>query len=642
MKWTVFFYTLFFLVISPSTVAEDADLTFKQEQYLSVRKAIRYQKPAQYIKALEDMKDYPLYPYLRYQHQARQIGSMTLQEYDDFTKYLSYTPLKNMARYRYLLNLGYYKRWEDFLVISPKEPRDKTLKCYYFRAQLQAGDPKIGWAGARKMWLSPYSQKNSCDILFKEWQKAGKRTEDDIWQRMLLAFDYRRLRFMGYLKKELTSKEYQYNATQLISVYRNPKLLLQDDKFSDNDAPSVEVIYHGLKRLARKNPSLALKTYEIYEKQQSFTQAQQEKLINYLIYRALLDQEHHVLEQTDHYLAQYPTDKLLEMRLRAALTTQDWQAMQFWVEKLSKSSLQTDRWQYWLAKIYQQNDEPLKAERILNRLAERRSFYGFVSAQELDLEFEFNDEEIQPHYRTQRRLETHPTILRMKELFALNFKAEARQEWLYLLRISSPLEKKQMAVFAKENNWPNLTIEASIQGKTWDALAVRFPLAWQDDFEKYAKARKLTVSELQAIARRESAFNTFARSPVGARGLMQIMPRTARQTARRYGIKYNGRKHLNDYITNIRIGSAYYQQLKKQFNNNRIFAIASYNAGPNRVRNWRTISDGNLDVVSFIETIPFRETREYVQAVLIYNVIYQVFNQDKPMLFSENEWRRKY
>lgn len=103
---------------------------------------------------------------------------------------------------------------------------------------------------------------------------------------------------------------------------------------------------------------------------------------------------------------------------------------------------------------------------------------------------------------------------------------------------------------------------------------------------------------------------------------MQLMPATAKATARKIKLRYRGTRSLSDPNVNIRLGSAYLQQLLKQFNNNKILAIAAYNAGPHRVKGW--LNDGKpLPFDIWIETIPFRETREYVQAVLAYQVIYQ-------------------
>jgi len=616
--------------------------TAEQQRYFDVRQAIRTQKPEQYLSQLQEMEKYPLYPYLYYQHHIRNLPE-NIDGFLTFSDSLKSTPLYPMARHHYLSYLGRYKRWKEFLAISPKEPKNDHLKCYYFRAQAQEGNPDIAWKGAEKMWLTPHSQEEQCDILFNEWDKSGFRTDQHIWQRMLLAFGIRRGSFINYLTKQLDYKRYKDAAKLLMSIYHQPRQIGQGAFLNRKHTTlSIDMIYYGLKKIAYSDLGFAIRTYQKYVARELLPKNKAAVIYRFMMYRILITEEKQLRPLVDDYLKKHPSDKLIESRLRWAIHEQNWDDIGVWLTRLSKKAQNEDRWQYWLARFYQEKQQFYQAQEILERIATKRSFYGFVCAQELKLDFPLNTKSVQPDNLAQRRIRNSDTANRIEELFQLGFKTEARIEWLYLLKNSSKTERQQLALFAQEKNWPHFTIEASIQGKIWDALDMRFPLAWREHFERYAKKHRVPVSDLQAIARRESAFNRFAQSPVGALGLMQIMPRTARETARRLGIRYKGNKQLHDPQTNVHIGSAYYYQLIKQFDQNRIFALASYNAGPSRVKRWRKESDGKLDVMSFIETIPFRETREYVQSVLTYRVIYQIFNEDEPQLFSDKELTRLY
>jgi soluble lytic murein transglycosylase len=123
---------------------------------------------------------------------------------------------------------------------------------------------------------------------------------------------------------------------------------------------------------------------------------------------------------------------------------------------------------------------------------------------------------------------------------------------------------------------------------------------------------------------------------------MQLMPATAKQTAKRNKIPFNNVKDLYDPKVNIMLGSAYYSELLKQFDQNRVLATAAYNAGPGSVKRWLKDSNGRLDVMSFIETIPYTETREYVQAVLSYRMIFQQNKSSKDGMFSRKELSYRY
>jgi soluble lytic murein transglycosylase len=145
-----------------------------------------------------------------------------------------------------------------------------------------------------------------------------------------------------------------------------------------------------------------------------------------------------------------------------------------------------------------------------------------------------------------------------------------------------------------------------------------------------------------AIARRESAFYPEAISPVGARGLMQIMPATGKQVASKIG-RPHSTAALYEVEHNVLLGSTYYRQLLDRFKGNRVLALAAYNAGPHRVDRWRNEVADSQPVEVWIETIPFRETRNYVQAVLSYNVVFQyMMGDDALSVLSTTERQTRY
>ena len=140
---------------------------------------------------------------------------------------------------------------------------------------------------------------------------------------------------------------------------------------------------------------------------------------------------------------------------------------------------------------------------------------------------------------------------------------------------------------------------------------------------------------------KSSAFYPQARSPVGARGLMQIMPATGRQVAASLG-KGHGSADLYSVDHNVLLGSAYYRQLLDRFDGNRIFALTAYNAGPHRVDRWRHAPAEAVPVDIWVETIPYRETRAYVQAVLAYNVVFRYLMGDTASLLTPAERTARY
>ncbi len=219
------------------------------------------------------------------------------------------------------------------------------------------------------------------------------------------------------------------------------------------------------------------------------------------------------------------------------------------------------------------------------------------------------------------QLSTHPGLIRARELSIHNQLLDARREWWRAGQTFTKAQHHAAANLAQQWNLPNLSIRAAISAGQWNNLSLRFPTPHNNTIDENAKRYTIDKQWVYAVARQESAFAADVRSRAGAVGLMQLMPATAKQTARSINIKYRGSFQLKHPSYNVRLGSAYLAQMLKRFNNNRVHATAAYNAGPHRVKRWLK-QRGQLPIDIWIETIPFDETRHYVQNVLSYAVIY--------------------
>lgn len=162
---------------------------------------------------------------------------------------------------------------------------------------------------------------------------------------------------------------------------------------------------------------------------------------------------------------------------------------------------------------------------------------------------------------------------------------------------------------------------------------MRFPLEYEDNVGKNALDNKLPESIIYGLIRRESMFDPLAQSPVGALGLMQIMPATGKKIIKDLKKRWRSKSVLLHAETNLKYGSYYYKQMLDKFSGNYALAAAAYNAGPHRVKRWLKF-DNILASDIWIETIPYKETRGYVAAVLTYAMIYQQRLPEKKTLIS--------
>ncbi len=231
-----------------------------------------------------------------------------------------------------------------------------------------------------------------------------------------------------------------------------------------------------------------------------------------------------------------------------------------------------------------------------------------------------------------------PGIRRAMEFHARGQIVDGRREWYHASRFFERDELIAQARLAYDLQWYFPAIRTMSEAKYWDDLDVRFPMAHRDSLISAARARDIHPSWAFAITRQESAFMADARSGAGAMGLMQLMPGTAKETSRRFGIPLSSTNQVLDPKTNVQLGAAYLSQVYGQFNGNRVLASAAYNAGPGRVRQW--LKDArHLPFDVWVENIPFDETRQYVQNVLTYAVIYgDKLNMPQPLV----EWHERY
>lgn len=314
-------------------------------------------------------------------------------------------------------------------------------------------------------------------------------------------------------------------------------------------------------------------------------------------------------------------DELKEMRLRRAIYFAKWDKVYVLIDHLAPETRTAINWRYWKGRAAKELGFTDEAQNLLTSVAQDRSFFGFYAAQTMGLDYAWNHARLEPEYSFPLDIAHNKSALRFFELFALE-DANAIYEWHELIKHSPKHEAMVMAQWALQTGNIKYAIDYVITSGNWDALDYRFPIAFRDYFEHYADENYVDLSFLYGIARQESMLNPKVRSWAGAVGLMQVMPGTARDIARKEEWRYRGSGSLTDPETNIRYGSTYIRWMLERFDYNRILAAAAYNAGPMRIPQWISTDGQRRDAAMFIESIPFAETRKYVQNVLLYDAIY--------------------
>jgi soluble lytic murein transglycosylase len=281
-------------------------------------------------------------------------------------------------------------------------------------------------------------------------------------------------------------------------------------------------------------------------------------------------------------------------------------------------------------------DKP-ELQKMTESLAQERDFYGFLASDMLDKEYRLNHHPVAIDEQRLASIKALPAMARARELMFHQDSLAANREWNQATANFVYDDWLTAAIAAGQWQWHSKAIASLGRAQYWDDVELRFPLAFEPTIRSAADDNNVDSALLFALARQESAFDASATSPAGAMGLMQVMPATAKSTARKYKIPYRKSYQLHDPETNIAIASRYYEELLKRYSGSRILASAAYNAGPSRVAQWLNKSDGKLPFDIWIEVIPYRETRAYVRNILMYSIIYSRRMGQRPPLLMRDE-----
>ena len=533
-----------------------------------------------------------------------------------------------------------------------------------------------------KLWLNNAELSNDAQ-LWTAWYSQGGRTPEKIYQKAEMLFGKSDAKGLEILVKELekidNAKEDAQVAAHLAlyqDLLKNPaNLKIQAEKLPLIDANTNKItnkfaVVLGFSRYLRTIPeNMNEPTFSPYEQWAKTWQLNETELRDWkiaFISRFFDNESPNFVQWRDQEILKLNVDNLIERRLRTAI----WQQTDLltWLNALSNESKQKQEWRYWMGKALEKGNDP-KAKEIFSEISNERGFYPMLAKAKLYPEnrgagYDFGQTElsvarsISDPYWAHEYKKFQPELAEIAELRQLDRLGAAKQRWRFLLEKLSQEEQLQIALsqYANEQNWFELGVDGSIIAKAWDYVGLRLPNAYSQYFDIALSNVNLSETEPQAIvdnrvtktfamaiARQESAWNPMAQSSANARGLMQLLPSTAQKTAENQQLPYNGESDLFKPLNNILLGAAHLNELNAKYPNNRILIASAYNAGANRVEKWLARANGKLAMDEFIASIPFFETRGYVQNVLTYDFYYQnLQDKEKLQTFSKEEYDRLY
>lgn len=544
---------------------------------------------------------------------------LRLSENDDVTikafiqQYAQY-PFADRVRAEWLKKLAKGQRWDTFLdeyaLLQREEP---SVSCYLIQAKMAQGLLSQGeWlAQVKPLWLSTQDQPSACDALFDMGFDKQWLTEADAWQRIRMALADNKVG----LVRAVSERVQTMNTAQiklLDKVAQNPQLALQKKLIALKPRWQRELMVYAIDRVARKDLALALSHWQ--KAQANFPAEERAYGWGRLALVAARSHQDDSLRWFE-MASDSPLDKdQLSWRVRAALRHQQWKTVLNFIEALPIHEQSNPTWVYWKGRAFKALGDVPAANAQFVKISQEMSYYGLLAKEELGDVLSEMPSYYQPTESEIASVASLPGIQRALALYKLEMRAEAKQEWSM---VAQSLDDKQLiaaAEIAARSDWLDLAINTAEKTKSVHNFALRYPTPHESVMKAYAKENGLDEAWVYGLIRQESRFIKAAKSKVGASGLMQVMPATAKWIAKRLGLKSYQAEMIHDLDTNVQFGTHYLRYTMERMDGQAVMATAAYNAGPSRPKRWMNVDA--LEGAIYTETIPFTETRDYVKKVM--------------------------
>ncbi|GAB4254737.1 MAG: lytic transglycosylase Slt [Methylomicrobium sp.] len=617
---SVFYAAYLFFFLTPIAFASDARLDERRAAFLRIeRSLLESTADVPFPIDAESLRDYPLYPLLKFQWLDK-----NLHRDGDIEAYLNdYPELRyaELLRRDWLKRLVNERRWQKFIA-HYRPGRDVAMQCRYHWARLQTGHRQEALSAAKRLWTVGRSQPKDCDDLFDALIDSKMIDETLVWKRFALALDNRNVSLARYVMNMLPRSR-QPEADFWLKVHQSPDLTTDVSTWNRDYRYIGAIFAHGIERLANSDVETALAVWNRDKQRFQISDEDLDRVERQLGLELAFAKKpgaYHRLSQVRQ------ADKVVrEWRVRAALAEFNWHRVLEALAGLHPDEFEQPRWQYWQARALYESGQKQQASTLFERLSADRSLFGFIAADTVKRQPSLASRPLDITKEQIAELERLPVVQFIAELNALGRKHSAQLQWWYWL---ARLDKKKIeaaAKLAQQWGWTQTAVFTVAKAGYWDDVALRFPLDYLDEVKKQAGRQQLDPAVVLGVIRRESVFDKTARSPAGARGLMQIMPQTGRQIASKLNETWQ-LDRLFEPSANVRYGTHYFKQMLDRFDGHFALAAAAYNAGPGRVARWLP-SGESMPADVWIETIPYKETREYVVSVLGYAIVYQLLMQ---------------
>ncbi|MFZ9407604.1 MAG: transglycosylase SLT domain-containing protein [Burkholderiaceae bacterium] len=528
----------------------------------------------------------------------------------------------DLARRDWLLALGRRGAWAQVgPVAAGWVLKDDTLaRCVIAQARAVRGEPVI--EEARDLLLVPKDLGEACNMLLEHLTANGQADAEFLRTRLDRALESGSV---SAIRRAALLALPTLDARQLESALAQPASVLQ------NPGTSRELALIASGVLARKEP-LQMPGRLSQPGAASLRDPDRAGVLAIAAASAVRDLAPEAGALARMAQTAKASDELLGDLARAGLLVSDWALVRSAIERMSVSGQADATWSYWLARSLLagsgEAESVHRARTLLTTIAGRAGFYSQLASEELGTRFVAPARAAAPTEDELASMRARRGFDRAARFYALGLRPEGHREWNFELRGMSDRQLMAAAEWGRQLGHLDRMVNSSDRTREEHDYQQRYPVPFYEQLQPIAKAQGLDAAWVYGLIRQESRFMMTARSSVGASGLMQIMPGTARWIANRLGERNFTPGQINDLDTNLRFGTYYLRYVLDNQDGSPLLASAGYNAGPGRPRAWRGRLTKPLEGAAFAEIIPFLETRGYVKAVLANATVYSAVYPD--------------
>jgi soluble lytic murein transglycosylase len=616
----------------------------RDEVLLQMQEAFRQGNKARLAQLLPQAQGHALEAWAAYWELRARLETAPPAEIQQFLARYAGTYQEDRLRNDWLLQLGRQRDWDTFAQEYPKYRMndDREVRCYALLVQSMRDGNAVPAASeeVRRLWLAQREADDGCTLaaasLIGKAPGPGRLSNADAWRKARQSTEANRLR-PAAAALEMVKPE----AVPLLNeLHASPVRFLTSKVFAASNTRR-ELVGLALIKLATSDIEQAAAQLEskwgpqLHPEERDWVwgvigrQAAQRLLPEANAYFAKVERDRHL------------NDELLGWKVRAALRAPngtDWRSVQEAVNAMSDESQADPTWVYWKARALLAGNKAsevqrAEGEKLLRSIASPKGFYEQLALEDLGQKITVPAKPIPITADEKQAARQNPALNRALYAIAMGLRSEGTREWNYTTNLHRPggmndRELLAAAQFACDREVWDRCINTSERTKAEFDVDQRYPTPFREEVLRRSREIALDPAYVYGLIRQESRFVTDARSHVGASGLMQVMPATARWTARKLGMDSFKVTQLNERETNIAIGTGYLKLVLDDFGGSMPMAAAAYNAGPSRPRAWR--NGPVLEAAMWAENVPFQETRDYVKKVLANTTVYAAMLTGQP------------